>query len=37
LGVSEEERVSEERMNEIAVNVQRILLSAPNPSSGYGL
>ena len=34
LGASEEERVSEERMNEIAVEVQRILLSAPNLSDG---
>jgi diadenosine tetraphosphate (Ap4A) HIT family hydrolase len=30
LGVSEDERVSEKRMNEIAVKIQRILLSAPD-------
>jgi diadenosine tetraphosphate (Ap4A) HIT family hydrolase len=34
LSASEEERVSEERMNEIAVKVQKILLSLPNLSDG---
>lgn len=34
LGGSGEERVSEEKMNEIAVKVQRILLSAANLSDG---
>lgn len=34
LGVSEEERASEERMNEIAVKVQKILVSLPNLSDG---
>jgi len=34
LSASEEERVSEERMNGIAVKVQKILLSLPNLSDG---
>ena len=34
LRVSGEEQVSEDRMNEIAVKVQRILLSAANHSDG---
>ncbi len=32
LGVSEEERVSEDRMNEIATKIQAILLPVQHPS-----